>query len=380
MLILLLVCVLLALWLQHQLYRRYWYRNLEVVTRFEDAYAYEGDSSCLKEEIVNDKHMPLPAVEVRLSMSRNLLFMGEAKENTNVTDLSYKRDIFYLFLRQKVIRTLPFVCKKRGFYQIRQAEVVGSDFLFEKEFYLTVPQKTQMYVYPAQTDVRRIELICQAVSGMVLVQNRLYPDPFEFAGIREYRPTDPMRQINWKASARSESLMVNQYDSTTNIQLTVVLDVEDSGILKYDVLVEESIRITASLAARMIRGRMELRIVSNAVYQNYDKEQPQEEALSLYMKAGGGRLQELNRRLASVDVGRTAENVSKVIERELQKHSGGHIYVVISKNQTKAVQESLRLLSNAGQILWVVPVYPDMELTVSGSRGIRMMRWEVDPC
>lgn len=380
MLILLLVCVLLAFWLQYRIYRRYWYRKLEIVTRFEDSYAYEGDMSCLKEEIVNDKRMPLPAVEVRLSMSRNLLFMGEAKENTNVTDLSYKRDIFSLFLRQKVIRTLPFVCKKRGFYQIRQAEVVGSDFFFEKEFYLTVPQQTQMYVYPAQIDVRRIELICQAVSGMVLVQNHLYPDPFEFAGIREYRPGDPMRQINWKASARSEDMMVNQYDSTTNIQATVILDVEDSGILKYDALTEEAIRIAASLVARMIRGKMELQIVSNAVYQNHDREEPQEEKLSLHMKAGGGRLQELNRRLACVDTARTTETVCEVIEKEIQKHNFGQIYVVISKNQTEAVQKSLRLLANAGQIVWVVPVYPDMELTVSGSREIRVMRWEVEPC
>lgn len=380
MLILLLVCLLLAFWLQQQIYRRYWHRNLETVIRFEDSYAYEGDTSYLKEEIVNDKRMPLPAVEVRLAMSRNLLFQGDARENTNVTDLSYKRDIFSLFLRQKVIRTLPFVCKKRGFYQIRQAEVVGSDFFFNREYYLTVPQQTQMYVYPAQIDVRRIELICQAVSGMILVQNRLYSDPFEFAGIREYRPTDPMRQINWKASARSDSLMVNQYDSTTNIQTTLILDVEDSGILKYDALVEESIRITASLAARMIRGKMELQILSNAVYQEHDGAETREETLALYMKAGGGRLQELNRRLACVDTARTSETISEVIAGEAKNPGCGHSYIVISKNQTELMQDALRMLAEAGSVLWVVPAHPDMELTASGSRGIRVMRWEVEPC
>lgn len=37
-----------------------------------------------------------------------------------------------------------------------------------------------MYVYPRQVDTARIQMICRAVSGMVLSRNRLYEDPFEF--------------------------------------------------------------------------------------------------------------------------------------------------------------------------------------------------------
>lgn len=380
MLILLLVSVMLAFWLQHAFYRRYWNRNLEVVTRFEDTYAYEGDISCLKEEISNDKRMPLPAVEVRLSMNRSLQFFREASENAVVTDMSYKRDIFSLFMRQKIIRTLPFVCRRRGFYQIQKAEVVGNDYFFSREFYMSVPQQTQFYVYPAQIDVRRIELICQAVSGMILVQNRLYPDPFEFSGIREYRTSDPMHHINWKASARSSNLMVNQFDSTTNVQVTLLLDVEDSGILKYEALTEEAIRITASLAARMMKGNMELQIVSNAVCVNYDGNDGREEVLSLSLKAGGGRLQELNRRLACVDTSQISETIAAVIAKEAQQRTYGHIYVLISKNQKETIREALKMLTAGGRVLWVVPVHPDMELTVGESAGIRAMRWEVDPC
>ena len=67
-----------------------------------------------------------------------------------------------------------------------------------------------MYVYPRQVDTARIQMICRAVSGMVLSRNRLYEDPFEFSGIRDYRKEDPMNRINWKSSARMGDLMVNQ--------------------------------------------------------------------------------------------------------------------------------------------------------------------------
>lgn len=89
-----------------------------------------------------------------------------------------------------------------------------------------------MYVYPRQVDTARIQMICRAVSGMVLSRNRLYEDPFEFSGIRDYRKEDPMNRINWKSSARMGDLMVNQFDATTSVEVTVLLDIEDANILR----------------------------------------------------------------------------------------------------------------------------------------------------
>ena len=100
--------------LQQILYKKYWNRKLGIVARFETHAVYEGDTAFLREEITNDKLLPLPVLEVNLAVDRALKFSGEAKENANVTDQSYRRDIFSLFARQKVIRRLPFVCGKRG--------------------------------------------------------------------------------------------------------------------------------------------------------------------------------------------------------------------------------------------------------------------------
>ncbi len=439
MLLLLLLSVLLAYRLQKFIYRRFWDRNLQVQTFFTDSYVYEGDASSLREEIANDKKLPLPALEVRLSISRDLAFTGEAKANTNVTDLTYKRDVFSFLFHQKVIHTLPFVCRKRGFYQISNVEVLGYDLFFSTKYYLNAAQQTQLYVYPAQVDAGRIRLICQTVSGMVLVQNRLYPDPFEFSGIREYR-RDPMHHINWKASARSGSLMVNQFDSTTSIRTTVILDVEDSHILRSEPLTEESIRIASSLAARMVKEHMELRLVSNAVlyedahggsdtfkdmdssadifrnmhsglsapantcrgsdaFKNTDSRidisgnihgnsgvsgiqnpQTQEERMffAWHAKPGAGRIHELNRRLARIDTHRTVAPISQLLQKEAANRPAGQIYVLISKNQDSVSMELLRALSSGNEILWVIPMAPGEALLHANAPGIRMMRWEVN--
>ena len=218
--------------LQHIIYKKYWNTGLGIEAEFEARSAYEGDVSYLREEITNDKPLPLPALEVNLAMDRALQFSGEAKENANVTDQSYRRDIFSLFMRQRVIRRLPFVCEKRGYYEITKADVIGYDFFFRRSFHDDRKVTTALYVYPRLLDAHRLDLLCKAVSGMIITQNRLFPDPFCFSGIRDYHPSDPMHHINWKASAKGQGLLVNQFDSTTNIRMRMILDTEDSGPLR----------------------------------------------------------------------------------------------------------------------------------------------------
>lgn len=376
MLALLLLGVLFAFFLQEKIYQKYWDWKLEVRTSFVETHVYEGDTSYLREEISNDKKLPLPALEVRLAVSRSLEFAREADVNTNVTDQSYKRDIFSFLFHQKVIHTLPFICKRRGFYEISAVEAVGYDLFFSSRFYREIAQQTQLYVYPAQADARRIRLVCQAVSGMALSRNRLYPDPFEFCGIREYR-MDPMRSVNWKASAKSGVLMVNQFDSTTSVCVTLILDVEDSRILRYESLTEEGIRIASSLSARMIKENMELRLVSNAVYESHEDGAAREETLSWHAKPGAGRIQELNRRLACIDTNQCAEEMNILLQKEMLKKQAGQIYVLISKNQDILSENMLRALASGNEILWIIPTMPGMELRHINIPGVRTMRWEV---
>lgn len=366
MLFLLLFGVYAAWYLQRLIYRKYWNRRLDVHVRFMDSYVYEGDKTTLREEISNAKMLPIPALEVRLVTSRNIEFLGEAGKNANISDQNYQRDIFSLWGRQKVIRTLTADCKRRGYYPIRKSEIVGYDLLYSQSFYQELVQDTSLYVYPRQIDTRRIQLICRAVSGMVLAQHRLHPDPFEFSGIREYQITDPMNHINWKASARSNELMVNQFDSTTNVQTTVILDVEDSGIFRYEELVEESIRIVSSLAAELISRGMELDLISNA---------PE---LDMHLKNGAGLLQELNRKLACVDISHISGPISERLQEECAAKRSGHIYILISKNHREDIAEKAGYLSAGGnQVLWVVPVHPWMEYEGVKCSRVDEMQWEV---
>ena len=356
-----LICAVALAWLIQSLaYRKSWDRGLEVKTAFADSWAYEGETGSLREEVVNDKWLPLPALEVRLAVSRGLVFEGEARENSSVTDQSYRRDIFSLLPRQKVVRTLDFRCRRRGYYRITRAEVVGRDLFYGQEYYREWKQETGFYVYPGRVDIRRIRFLYQAVSGMILSKSRLYPDPFAFSGIREYAPSDPMNRINWKASAKSQSIMVNQLDSTTSIRASLFLDVEDSGIWKHESLTEEGIRVAASLAEWMVKNGMELELWSNGK-SVCEGERCRE--LRMHLKAGGGSLGELNRRLSCLETGSGLRQIEELLWEE-GAPAAESLYIVISKERPKAALGGRR-------ILWIMLCDPgEEESEEEAGRGI----------
>lgn len=366
MLLLLLAGAVFFYILQGILYRKCWNRGLDVLTEFESRAACEGDVAYLREEITNDKLLPLPALEVNLAVNRGLKFSGEAKDNANVSDQSYRRDVFSLFLRQRIIRRLSFICEKRGFYEITKTDVIGYDFFFRRNFRDICKQNTSMYVYPKPVDARRIAVLYKAVSGMVITQNRLFPDPFQFSGIRDYRPTDPMHHINWKASAKGQGLAVNQFDSTTNIRMKIILDTEDTGIWRRDGLTEEGIRIAASLASRMVKEKMELTVTGNAIR-------------PIHLKEGTGHIEELLRELACIDIYRQTERICEVLKRERKVSLPDVMYVVISMNQDKETAAAIAAMAeNGNSVLWVAPSDGSSKNRPENFRGVTAFVWEME--
>ncbi len=368
----LLLSVLFIWFLQKLIFQKFWSKGLTVSLSFSEPFIYEGDVSSLKETVTNSKRLPILALSVRLSMSRNLEFLKGAKENSATSDQTYKRDIFSLLPKQKTTRTLPFLGKKRGCYPITSVDVSAFDYFFQQGYYKEFPQTARLFIYPKPVDIRRIALTSQAISGMIYSKNRLFLDPFEFSGIREYQKSDPMNHINWKASARAGSLMVNQFDATTNYTVHILVDMEDPYILKYEALLEESIRIAASLASSLAADKMPVRICVNA------KDSLTHTAIDEYMPAGGAQMGILYQKLACLDASQISMHFSDLLEKELERDAAGETYVIISKNPTQETVSALHALSRTpNQLLWVLPTMSyDMDRRFDDAK-LHILHWEV---
>lgn len=88
----------------------------------------------------------------------------------------------------------------------------------------------------------------------------------EFFGVREYRPGDSPRHIDWKATARLGELIVREFDDVTQPELLVVVDnhnnlgLTDAGLARF----EESIRLAATAAESALLEGMSVGLQSQS--------------------------------------------------------------------------------------------------------------------
>lgn len=115
---------------------------------------------------------------------------------------------------------------KRGVYSFGRVRVFVSTRLglVARRFSTAVPQDVK--VYPSYLMLRHYELLAvsQNLTEMGLKRIRRTGNQTEFDQIKEYVPGNDYRNINWKATARRNQLMVNIYRDERSQQIYSVID------------------------------------------------------------------------------------------------------------------------------------------------------------
>lgn len=237
-------------WLQMLLCRFFWDRKLSAEALFSEQQAREGDTVQLTASVENRKSIPVVSVKVNVEVERGLDFLDQS--NLAISDKNYRSEIFSLRGNERVVRDIPLFCARRGYYRIEGVDLVGNDLFYTRRFMAHQTADSSICVLPGKADARQLLVATQKMSGETVVRSSDCDDPFTFRGIRQYQSFDPMRDINWKASAKTGELRVNIHDFTADQEIVIVLDTEWDSLLKPESLLEESIRIAASLADECI--------------------------------------------------------------------------------------------------------------------------------
>lgn len=369
--VVILIGAFLMSYLLNAAYQQYWKRELDARVEFQKEPAMEGQDAQLTETITNNKWLFLPLLQVGFHIHRNLWFADG--ENTSVSDQCYKRDIFSVGSYQRITRTIPFHCRKRGYYELDKVELVTRSPLMTQKHYETLSHPDHFYVYPSLVDERQLEIPFQKVMGSVLAKKSLFEDPFEFQGIREYQLSDPMSRINWKASAKSDQWMVNLYGSTAAQEVVLLLDVEDETIWKYDEIHEEGIRIAASLISRCIQSGIPVGVRTNG------RDQKTGECFRLEVGSGRQQVRLANEGLSRIDLVQKPDKMEFVLTRERESMDHTHrTYVMISKNQRISCYEGFKeLLHQGAGGIWIATLYKEMNMTLPMDSDLSVIRWEV---
>lgn len=370
LMVLFVLLAFLMLRIQALFYRKQYFKGVESTVAFQDTAVTEGDTSSLLETISNRKWLPLVTLRVNFSISRAFRFVE--KENSVSTDYTYRNDIFSVMPYEKVTRILPFTCTKRGYFGIDDFYLLGHDLFMTEKFIKEASFDTHLYVYPQNADPFKLSVPLKATVGTILARRCIQEDPFEFRGIREYQIYDPMKAINWKASAKSGGLKVNLYNYTANDSATLILDLETEASWQQDALMEESIRILSSYAEGLLRKGIQVRILSNGMDQINGQPFCLENGASLH------HIRTVKEGLARIDIHRPAPGITSLLKEEMSNRSSDTIYILISHVQTQELITAFEALTNGRTgCQWIVPLHYDMECPAKECRNMDVYRWEV---
>lgn len=335
--------------IQRYIYEKLWDKNLKATVSFKQSKISEGEQGDIIEVIENRKYLPLRMLKVKFQTSRYLGFADDIGSKT--TDQYYRNDIFQIGGGEKITRKLTFVAEKRGYYHIKNIDLASTDIFMSNEYTKSMSADSYLYVYPRKFSEKVFKLSLQKVNGEVLVKRHLLEDPFEYRGIREYQPYDDMRSVNWKATAKTGVLKVNQKNYTAMQTIRIFLNLEDTGFWKKEKEIEAAIQMVMGIASYFLSLGIKVSCYANSC------DIVTKEPIEVEGGAGVGQYETIGKVLAKIDTRQKAKDFCSLFEHRILENTDAYYTFFVSPNGYEDFVSLMKTCQDRGMdFCWYYPV------------------------
>lgn len=203
----------------------YWQMNVEelkVHRELEKEKVFKDDFVHVKVVIENTGRNSFDFLEIRDYYNPELfrLILGENFISTRIAPKAIIK--FSYVLEPKV----------RGEYPLGPLSITVKDRLGFNSVERIVPNSvSDILVYPPYEDIKRIEILGSKRSLQLnygLQRSKQKGLGSEFYGMRKYVFGDQFRLIDWKASARTQQLIVKEFESERDVTVMIIVDSSNS--------------------------------------------------------------------------------------------------------------------------------------------------------
>ncbi|MGG3530666.1 DUF58 domain-containing protein [Paenibacillus rhizolycopersici] len=349
----LLVSAVLIIMLLAFVYRRRALKGISYRRYFTERAVFEGDTVEMVEVIANAKLLPLPWLRLESSIAAGLTFGRQSNLNIHAGEIYQNHSsLFYLRSYRQITRRHEVTCSRRGQYRLESATMTTGDPLGLNAEVKRFPLDLELLVYPRILELQELPLPNHSWLGELPVRRWIIEDPFLTAGIREYRPGDPLGNINWKATARTGELQVHKRDYTADHRLMIYLNLETSDSMWRTVIeperIEMGIRYAATVAEHALRSGLAAGFASNARLADGPNE-----PIRIEPHTSSDQLTLLLETMARMVLDRTASMI-RMLEIEIEAGATDTDYLIISCHQGEKLAETAELLrQNGNGVEWM---------------------------
>ncbi len=217
--------------------------RIEIIRMLPEPKTFEGDRIVVHLRIIN-KGRSLGLLEI----------FDKIPTTMRIADGSNK---IVVNLRPNEVVDLTYIieCPLRGYY------LLGPILLRKRDFFSifcetqTIQNRSYLTVYPRMEEVKQLPMSSKYRKmhpGSLLMKRIGYGT--EFHSIRDYVSTDPFKKINWKATAKYQKLMVNQFELEDVFDAMIFVDARD--ITKTGTVLRNPLEFSVKAAATLTKSFM----------------------------------------------------------------------------------------------------------------------------
>ena len=246
-------------------------------------------------------------------------------------------ELFRLWGRQRVERSLPFSVGQRGVHTIAGREVSRGDFLGLRVESGRCATRRVLLVYPRRLESSALLEALGSYCGELTARRWLLRDPVLTLTVREYTGSEPMHTISWNQTARRGELTVREFDYTRSLNCSVLLSV--SGLTGEDgELLDRCCGAARTVCETLLENGVEAQLFTNAALVGFPN------AACRSVSAAPNREEDLLDVLARV-TSAACSDAPRLVEECLRAQTEAAAYVLIAPHTDAGTDAALRLLN-----------------------------------
>jgi len=198
-----------------------------------------------------DQNQVKITLENHYNIKLKIRVIDELPKQFQIRDFEHKSELNIGEIKNVTYNLRPI---KRGVYSFGNINVFVKSMISFMERRYTVKQSVDIAVYPSFHQLKEIELLSFAemrnLLGLKKIRHLGYNKEFE--QVRNYNIGDEIKHINWKATARKNQLMVNQFQDEKSQNVYCIIDMGRNLKMPFNGMSLLDYSINASLALSQI--------------------------------------------------------------------------------------------------------------------------------
>ena len=257
-----------VVWLAARVWERYGFRRVVYSRQVGRRRAFIGDTVEYTVALSNDKPLPLIWVEAQDPFPEGLELAGAVVRGATLETNRHHSITASLLPYQRATWKFVMRCNRRGYHRIGPVRMRSGDIFGFASSETRHTGVDNILVYPRVIDLEGLLTPPQHPFGLARGRMPLYHDTNRVKGQRDYRASDPLKHIDWKATARAGGLQTRVFEPAVSLNMLIALNGSTSDFVWQGTnrrLFERAVTAAASAAALADRLGYSYGLISNAV-------------------------------------------------------------------------------------------------------------------